>query len=133
MPPLTSAPGADSRGGEVALLASDIASPQCDSGIGTVMTTLARPHLLDGVRIEPLGVWPDDSGHFIDVQRTGCSPGAHFPPASTQVSATVTYPGIGKAFHDHLRQDDSWTVANLIPPGVAHGVPFDDDWETPFR
>jgi dTDP-4-dehydrorhamnose 3,5-epimerase len=35
---------------------------------------------------------------------------AEFRPATTQVSATVTYPGIVKAFHYHLRQSDCWTV-----------------------
>ena len=34
----------------------------------------------------------------------------HFPAVSTQVSATVTYPGIVKAFHYHLLQYDCWTV-----------------------
>lgn len=94
MTPLTSAPGAASSAGEVILSASDIAFPQCDSDIGTVMTALAGPHLLDGVRVEALGVWPDDRGHFIEVQRIGCGLGGHFrrrarrfrPPSPTPAS-----------------------------------------------
>ena len=35
---------------------------------------------------------------------------AGFRPASTQVSATVTYPGVVKAFHYHNQQSDCWTV-----------------------
>ena len=35
-----------------------------------------------------------------------------FLPATSQVSATVTYPGVVKAFHYHLQQYDCWTVVS---------------------
>jgi len=84
--------------------------PRCEAGIGTVITEPGSRHLLDGVLVEPIAIWPDDRGHFLEVQRTGCGLARLFPPASTQVSATVTYPGVVKAFHYHLRQTDCWTI-----------------------
>ena len=84
--------------------------PQCDPGLGAVITNPDSPLLLDGVRIQPLPVFPDDRGHFLEVQRIGHGLAAGFPAATTQVSATMTYPGIVKAFHYHLNQYDCWTV-----------------------
>src|SRR5688572_20165566 len=84
--------------------------PQCNKGIGAVITGPASPSLIDGIRIELHPVWPDDRGHFMEVLRVGHGLAGAFPPETTQVSATVTYPGIVKAFHYHLRQYDCWTV-----------------------
>ena len=39
----------------------------------------------------------------------GCGAAAHFPAATTQVSAALNYPGAIKAFHYHLHQTDFWT------------------------
>jgi hypothetical protein len=85
---------------------------------------------------------------------------AHCPQASTPVPATVTHPqddswtvdtGIVQVgFADLRRHSPTFGLRNtlylgerhpwpiLIPPGVAHGLSFDDarlndDWETPFR
>ena len=95
---------------EVALDQAQIELPQCNKGIGTVITSPASPGLIDGVHIELHSVWPDDRGQFMEVLRVGHGLAGAFPPATTQVSATVTYPGIVKAFHYHLRQYDCWTV-----------------------
>jgi dTDP-4-dehydrorhamnose 3,5-epimerase len=84
--------------------------PQCGAGIGTVVHTRGSREILDGVRIEPLTLWPDDRGHFQEVHRVGCGLASEFPAETTQVSATVTYPGVIKAFHYHLRQYDCWSV-----------------------
>jgi dTDP-4-dehydrorhamnose 3,5-epimerase len=88
----------------------DIELPRCDKGIGSVITSVTSDRLIEGVRIAPHAVWPDDRGHFMEVLRVGQGLAAEFPPTTTQVSATVTYPGIVKAFHYHLRQSDCWTV-----------------------
>jgi dTDP-4-dehydrorhamnose 3,5-epimerase len=85
--------------------------PDCHRGIGSVILTTDHPGLICGVRVEAFAVWPDDRGHFLEVLRVGRSLAADFPPATTQVSAAVTYPGVVKAFHYHLRQFDCWTVA----------------------
>jgi dTDP-4-dehydrorhamnose 3,5-epimerase len=88
----------------------DIEVPQCARDIGAVVATLDSRHLIAGVRIEPIVLWADDRGHFLEVQRLGRGLAAAFPPATTQVSATVTFPGVVKAFHYHLHQYDCWTV-----------------------
>ena len=92
------------------LALDDIEVPHCDKGIGTVIQLQQSNGLIDGVAIEPIAVWPDDRGHFLEVLRVKRGLAGHFPDSTTQVSATVTYPGVVKAFHYHLRQYDCWTV-----------------------
>jgi dTDP-4-dehydrorhamnose 3,5-epimerase len=89
---------------------TEVEAPQCEKGLGTVIQTMQSDGLIHGVAIEPVAIWPDDRGHFLEVLRVGQGLAAHFPNATTQVSATVTYSGIVKAFHYHLRQYDCWTV-----------------------
>src|SRR5688572_16089324 len=84
--------------------------PSCQTGIGHVITQASSADLIIGVAIEPLAVWPDDRGHFLEVLRTGRGLASGFAAETTQVSATVTYPGVVKAFHYHLRQYDCWTI-----------------------
>jgi dTDP-4-dehydrorhamnose 3,5-epimerase len=88
----------------------EIDMPRCDKGIGSVITSVTSDQLIEGVRIEQHSVWPDDRGRFMEILRVGHGLTADFPAIATQVSATVTYPGIVKAFHYHLRQSDCWTV-----------------------
>ena len=95
---------------EPLLSAADIEFPHCELGIGTVITQPDSRQLLAGVEVDPIPLWPDDRGHFLEVQRMGSGLARHFPSESTQVSATVTYPGVVKAFHYHLRQHDCWTI-----------------------
>ncbi len=92
-----------------------IAVPHCEKGIGAVITSPDSKHLIAGVRVSPLTLWPDDRGHFLEVQRFGQGLAAAFPAASTQVSAAVNYPGTIKAFHFHRHQTDCWTpVAGML-------------------
>ena len=86
--------------------------PAREKGIGAVITSPASERLIEGVRIEPLALWPDDRGHFMEILRAGQGLAAGFPAATSQVSATLTHPGVIKAFHYHLRQYDCWTVVN---------------------
>src|SRR5262245_40755590 len=86
--------------------------PSCPKGIGSVIQSPSSNELISGVRIEPVALWPDDRGYFLEVQRMGRGPAAHFPAASTQISAALNYPGTIKAFHYHLRQTDCWTSAH---------------------
>jgi dTDP-4-dehydrorhamnose 3,5-epimerase len=93
----------------------DLAIPECEKGIGAVISTLNSTQLIDGVRLQPIALWPDDRGYFLEVQRLGQGLAAHFPAESTQVSAALNYPGTIKAFHYHLHQNDCWTpVAGLL-------------------
>lgn len=93
----------------------DLALPECEKGIGTLISAVDSPHLIDGVLIEPVTLWPDDRGYFLEVQRLGSGLAAAFPAATTQISAAVNYPGTIKAFHYHMHQTDCWTpVAGLL-------------------
>lgn len=90
-------------------LDSRLVLPDCEKGIGAVISSLDSPHLIDGVGLAPATVWPDDRGYFLEVQRSGQGLAAGFPPGQTQVSAALNYPGTIKAFHYHLEQTDYWT------------------------
>jgi dTDP-4-dehydrorhamnose 3,5-epimerase len=68
--------------------------------------------VIDGVRLQPYALWPDDRGYFLEVIRIGQGLGADFVPATTQVSAALSYPGTIKAFHFHKNQTDLWAPAS---------------------
>jgi dTDP-4-dehydrorhamnose 3,5-epimerase len=98
----------------------ELVLPDCEHGVGAVITAPESPHLIDGVRIQPAAVWPDDRGYFLEVQRLGRGLAEGFPPESTQVSAALNYPGAIKAFHYHLRQTDCWTpVMGMLQVALA--------------
>ena len=82
--------------------------PRCEHGIGAVIISPTSDRLIDGVRINPYPLWPDDRGYFLEIARLGEGLPAGFPPESTQVSAAVSYAGTIKAFHYHLHQTDFW-------------------------
>jgi len=86
-----------------------LAYPECRKGIGAVIGRVDSPDLIDGVRLQPFAVYPDDRGYFLEVQRIGQGLAAAFPPGRTQVSAAMNYRGTIKAFHYHLHQIDYWT------------------------
>jgi dTDP-4-dehydrorhamnose 3,5-epimerase len=87
----------------------ELALPECDKGLGKLIGAIDSPDLIEGVRLDRLLVHPDDRGYFLEVQRLGRGSAAHFPPATTQVSCALNYPGAIKAFHYHLYQTDCWT------------------------
>lgn len=98
----------------------ELGIPECERGIGTLVRAPEDLALLEGVRVSPLTLWPDDRGHFLELLRVGQGLAAFFPTATTQVSATVTYPGIVKAFHYHLHQYDCWTaVKGMLQVALA--------------
>lgn len=82
--------------------------PACETGIGDVIADPRSPRLIDGVRVSPRDLWPDDRGHFLEVARLGRGLASGFDSASTQVSASASYPGTIKAFHYHVHQTDLW-------------------------
>ncbi|MBZ5620156.1 MAG: dTDP-4-dehydrorhamnose 3,5-epimerase family protein [Acidobacteriia bacterium] len=83
--------------------------PECDKGIGAVIFSADSPHLIAGVRVQPLPLHPDDRGYFLEVHRLGQGLAADFPAATCQISAALSFPGTVKAFHYHLHQTDCWT------------------------
>jgi dTDP-4-dehydrorhamnose 3,5-epimerase len=85
--------------------------PANTKGIGKVILSPTSPDLIAGVQVAPIAVWPDDRGYFLEVQRMGQGLAAGFPPATSQISAALNYPGAIKAFHFHLHQTDCWTPA----------------------
>jgi dTDP-4-dehydrorhamnose 3,5-epimerase len=92
-------------------LDSPLAIPQCENGIGDVILSAESPKLIDGVKVAPYPLWPDDRGYFLEVMRVGAGLPAEFNSATTQVSAALSYPGTIKAFHYHLKQTDFWVPA----------------------
>ena len=82
--------------------------PACGAGIGDVILDPDSSLLIDGVRADSCQLWPDDRGYFLEVARLGEGHALDFPSASTQVSASLSYPGTIKAFHFHRLQSDLW-------------------------
>ncbi|MBZ5585707.1 MAG: dTDP-4-dehydrorhamnose 3,5-epimerase family protein [Acidobacteriia bacterium] len=89
-----------------------LAVPECEKGIGKCVLSAESPDLIEGVRVEPFSVFPDDRGYFLEVQRLGRGVAAGFPAESTQVSAALNFAGTIKAFHYHCCQTDCWVPVN---------------------
>ena len=91
-----------------------------DRSLGSLVISPESPELIDGVRVHPFPIYPDDRGYFLEVQRIGRGAVAAFPPETTQISAALNYPGTVKAFHFHLHQTDCWTaVTGLLQVGLV--------------
>jgi dTDP-4-dehydrorhamnose 3,5-epimerase len=85
--------------------------PECPKGIGSLIMSPDSAELIEGVRVQPLAVFPDDRGYFLEIQRMGRGLAAGFPAETSQISAALSFPGTIKAFHFHLHQTDCWTPA----------------------
>ena len=85
-----------------------ISTPDCEAGIGKVILSPDADGLIQGIRIQPFALWPDDRGYFLEVMRAGQGLAAELPRDSSQVSAALSYPGTIKAFHYHRHQTDLW-------------------------
>jgi len=81
------------------------------AGIGKVIMRADSADLIEGVRVNPVSVWPDDRGYFLEVARLGTELTREFPLETTQISAALSYPGTIKAFHFHKYQTDCWLPA----------------------
>jgi dTDP-4-dehydrorhamnose 3,5-epimerase len=82
--------------------------------LGSVILSPQSPELIEGIRIQPFSIYPDDRGYFLEIQRTGQGLVAGYPAESTQISAAMNYPGTIKAFHYHLHQTDCWTAVSGV-------------------
>lgn len=86
--------------------------------LGKIIAKPDSPDLIDGVRIEPLLVYPDDRGFFMELARLGKGLAANMVPDDVrkiQVSFTLTYPGTIKAIHYHSEQTDLWApVSGMV-------------------
>lgn len=110
---------------------AEIAIPANEKGIGRVITSPDSADLIAGVRVEPVKLWPDDRGYFMEVMRSGRGMVAAFPSETTQVSTALSYSGTIKAFHYHLHQHDCWNpvsgmfqvvLADLRPTSRTFGL-----------
>jgi dTDP-4-dehydrorhamnose 3,5-epimerase len=68
--------------------------------------------IIQGIEVETMVQWPDDRGCFSELFRFG-SAGIARDFLSTaesriQVSVAISYPGVIKAIHYHLKQTDLW-------------------------
>jgi dTDP-4-dehydrorhamnose 3,5-epimerase len=98
----------------------ELALPECEKGLGSIVGSPASKDLIHGVRVQALPVYPDDRGYFMEVQRIGHGLAAGFPAATSQIAAAMNYAGAVKAFHYHLHQTDCWTpVKGLLQVALA--------------
>jgi dTDP-4-dehydrorhamnose 3,5-epimerase len=98
----------------------ELTLPANEKGIGKVIQSTSSGDLIEGVRVEPFPLWPDDRGYFLEVMRMGKGLPAHYPTATTQVSAALSYPGTIKAFHYHQYQTDFWVpVMGMFQVGLV--------------
>ena len=88
----------------------EITLPTNEKGLGKLIQSPTSADLIQGVRIFPLAVYPDDRGYFLEVARLKTGAVEDFP-AESQVSAALSYPGTIKAFHFHKKQTDYWVPA----------------------
>jgi dTDP-4-dehydrorhamnose 3,5-epimerase len=88
--------------------ALELATPECEKGIGQLILAPDSKQLIAGVEIYPYPVWPDDRGYFLEEARIGHGLTQSFPKETTQISAALSYPGTIKAFHFHRYQTDCW-------------------------
>jgi dTDP-4-dehydrorhamnose 3,5-epimerase len=67
--------------------------------------------MIDGVKVKPLKVIPDERGRLMEMLRADDTLFEKFG----QVYVTTTYPGVVKAWHKHMKQADNMAcVAGMI-------------------
>jgi dTDP-4-dehydrorhamnose 3,5-epimerase len=88
--------------------AIELGTPENAKGIGKLIVAHDSLDLIEGVRVQPYALWPDDRGYFLEIARLGQGLASAFPLDTTQVSAALSYPGTIKAFHFHRKQTDCW-------------------------
>ena len=103
---------------DVKILLPDLWAEATPAGIGSIVRE--SQGAIDGVKIEPYALHPDDRGYFLEVARLGEGLVAGFPAATTQISAALSYAGTIKAFHFHRHQTDYWVpVSGVFQVGLV--------------
>jgi hypothetical protein len=80
-----------------------------EKSLGKIIAKSDSTDLIDGVRIEPLQIYPDDHGFFTEIARLGRGLATDMVPDKArkiQISLTLTYPNTIKAIHYHSEQTD---------------------------
>ena len=68
--------------------------PVCKPGIGKVILSPASKDLIDGVKVQPFAVWPDDRGLFSRSSQNRSRTGRKISRKKVhQISAALNYPG----------------------------------------
>jgi dTDP-4-dehydrorhamnose 3,5-epimerase len=81
--------------------------------------------MIDGVKIKPLRVLPDDRGMLMEILRSDDTDFQRFG----QVYLTTVYPGVVKAWHYHKKQTDHFVcVAGMAKVGL-----YDDREGSPTK
>ncbi|MFH1360965.1 MAG: dTDP-4-dehydrorhamnose 3,5-epimerase family protein [Candidatus Omnitrophota bacterium] len=71
--------------------------------------------MIDGLKVKPLKIIPDDRGNLMEIFRADDCMFSQFG----QVYFTTAYPGVVKAWHYHKLQDDNFTcVVGRIKLGL---------------
>ncbi|MGE5553684.1 MAG: dTDP-4-dehydrorhamnose 3,5-epimerase family protein [Betaproteobacteria bacterium] len=86
---------------------------------------MGNKRLIEGVKVKPLRVIPDERGRLMEILRADDELFEKFG----QVYLTTAYPGVVKAWHYHKRQDDHMTVVK----GMMKIVLYDDREGSPTR
>ena len=82
-----------------------------EKSLGKIIAKPDSTDLIEGVRIEPLQIYPDDRGFFTEIARLGRGLATDMVPDNArkiQISLTLTYPNTIKAIHYHSEQTDLW-------------------------
>jgi dTDP-4-dehydrorhamnose 3,5-epimerase len=82
-----------------------------EKSLGKIIAKPDSTDLIDGIRIEPLQIYPDDRGFFTEIARLGRGLATDMVPdgpRKIQISLTLTYPNTIKAIHYHAEQTDLW-------------------------
>lgn len=86
--------------------------------LGKIIAQSDSPELIEGVKIQPLQVYPDDRGFFMELARLGKGLASQMVPEGErqiQISFTLSYPATIKAIHYHSQQTDLWIpVSGMI-------------------
>lgn len=86
---------------------------------------MGNKRLIEGVRVKPLRVIPDERGRLMEILRADDDIYDKFG----QVYLTTAYPGVVKAWHYHKLQDDHMTVVK----GMMKIVLYDDREGSPTK
>ncbi len=82
--------------------------------------------MIDGVEIKELTTYPDERGFFREIIRVT---DGFFKEGFAQLSHSVMYPGVAKAWHVHRTQIDWW----YVPVGNLKLVMYDLREDSPTR
>jgi dTDP-4-dehydrorhamnose 3,5-epimerase len=86
---------------------------------------VGNKRLIDGVRVKPLKVIPDERGRLMEMLRAD----DELFEAFGQVYLTTAYPGVVKAWHYHKKQADHMVVVK----GMMKIVLYDDREGSPTK